>query len=128
VAEAHPTGLTRHIGDDPLPGGFVENLQELIAAHITHPLERRKLELAPEHRGENEDKPAVLREVPQPPPYHGPHTLGDHPPPRLVVGDRFEHLFRPQQPHHLPDEEGVALGRAMEGADNARGWREVARQ
>jgi hypothetical protein len=117
VREAHPTGLARHVRDDPLPGSFVENLEELLTAHLAHSFERDEVELPPEHRGENKDEPAVVRQVSQPAADHRPHAFRDHPPPGFGVGDRFERLFGRQQPHHLSDEEGVAFGRAMNGAD-----------
>src|SRR6266576_5341359 len=120
VRKTEPTGLGRHVYDDALARSFVEDLEELITAHIAYSLERREVELAPQHRGENQDEPAVLREVPQPPLDHCSHPYGHHPPPRFRARDRFECVFGREQPDQLSGKERVPVSCAMKRARKCR--------
>src|SRR6478672_5383097 len=104
VCEAHPAWLRRKVCDDALSGGFVEDLEELFAAHVTHLFERGKVELASEYGGEKEHEPTVVRDVPKPASDHLADTLGYFPIPALLFSERLERDFRRQQTHELADE------------------------
>ena len=123
VREAHPTGLGRHVGHHALARSFVEDLEQLITTHVAYSLERGEIELAPEHRGENEDEAAVLGQVSQPPLDHCAHPFRNHPAPGFGTRDRFERLFSREQPDQLPGKERVAVGGPMEGAPTGTSWR-----
>src|SRR5262245_8319710 len=84
IGEAKASRVAVHVGDAPLLGGLVQNVEKLFATYLAHALERGELELATEDRGESEDELGVVRETSQPPPNYCSHPFGEHPPTGLV--------------------------------------------
>src|SRR5262249_46289381 len=128
MGETHPAGLAGNVGDNALPGGFVENHEELIATDATHPLECGEVELASERGGQDEDESAVGGKMLQPAPDHHSYTFRKHSAPAFSVRKRRQRFLTRKQPQCLSDEEGVAFRRTMERADEVPRRLETGRQ
>ncbi len=91
--------------------GLLQQLQQPLAVQAAGRLQHPQLEVAADHRGNLQDPLAVVGQAAEP--------LGDHRPDPLrqpalehpgAAGDRIEPALAGQQPHHLGDEQRVAVG------------------
>ena len=116
VSEAKAAVRSGHLGDDALGHRVVEHAEQLVELEAPQLRQRLQVELAPEDGGEHERAAAVLRQAPDPPGDHGPHSGRDVEPRSRVA----ETAFGLEQSHHLGHEQRVSLGLRVDRFDQLR--------
>ena len=117
VCESEATGAAGRVGDDTCGQRLVQRLEHLVARRVVEQRERVELELATEHRRQQQHAVAVGREVGE--------TAGDD----VADGlrDREPALVRDaldgEEADDLGDEERIAVGVFVQGPDEPRGRR-----
>ena len=106
------------LDDEPRLERLLERDDHLVLVAVSHRPQRREVELAAEHGGVGERRPAPFREPREAPQQHLPHALGHA---DLVGGQGLRPAAGLEQvPHDLLDEEGVAVGLGADRADQCR--------
>jgi hypothetical protein len=113
VAEAKPAGRPRHLAENTLGHGLVEDVERLVGREPTEPYKSLEIELPSQDGGGHEQVPAALGEPSHAPADHGANASRDA---QLGVGVGDASLAG-EQAHDLRHEERVALGLSMDGRD-----------
>ncbi len=120
MGEAVAVHGLRHLDHEARADRLLEGTQEALGVEPAHALEDVEPELATDDRRDDQHARAVGRQPVEPPTDHLAHALRD----ARVDGQRRQRVLEAplgdQQAHDLGHEEGVALGLAVERADEAR--------